>query len=143
MLNDDPYECEFIPCNSDVAEAICPRKCYCERPSIVTKYCMPCYNNGILNTTSCQCACKKNYYGPRCQYTPNPCVEDDLPECANVNCWQASDAKFFKCQRKCLCCGNKKCFNSGTLTTDSLQDPVNNCKCKCTSQLFNEALDCQ
>jgi hypothetical protein len=138
----DLEECDYIPCTSDVAEYFCPKKCYCERPSVVTNMCPPCLNDGVLDTKSCKCTCKNKYMGARCQFSQNPCAEEDSLECSAINCWEASEAKFFRCQKKCLCCGNKECYNYGLLVTDATSASVNNCKCKCATT-FDPETDCK
>lgn len=110
----------------------------------MTNNCAPCFNDGVLDTTNCKCTCKKNFIGSRCQFTANPCAEDDLPECSTINCWNSTEATFFKCQKKCLCCSNKQCYNLGTLVIEagSMPKTVNDCKCKC-ADVYNPATDCK
>ncbi|CAF1064422.1 unnamed protein product [Brachionus calyciflorus] len=120
QLNDDP-KCLTLDCatNGD----ICPKKCYCQQPSALTNYCIPCLNGGVLNKSTCECTCSYGFQGPRCQYQPDPCKAQDDVFCSNVNCYNASDSDFFRCPVKCMCCKNTECKNLGKLKND--------CSCEC------------
>ncbi len=105
----DPKECADLDCSIIFVIDICPNKCTCENKPT----CPPCYNSGKLDLKTCACTCNKDYTGERCQYALDPCSVDDDEFCSSINCWTATSDMFFKCQRKCLCCENKQCFNLG------------------------------
>ena len=98
-----------------------------------------CYNGGV-STSTCGCICPTGYQGSQCQYATNPCTVPDEPYCQNINCHNATLSDFFRCQTKCLCCNNMKCYNSATLSVtfnagsgaqSGLSIPV--CSCSCFS----------
>ncbi len=104
---DSDGNCIDSKCDSQSTCDSCPKKCYCEEPSILNKYCPACLNGGVRNYTDlneCTCTCYKGFQGSRCQYIPTPCELVDEPFCSTVNCYNASEDDFFRCQRKCLCC---------------------------------------
>ncbi len=104
---DPDGNCAASTCDSQTACDSCPKKCYCEEPSVLNKYCPACLNGGVRNYTesnNCSCTCYNGYQGPRCQYIPAPCLLVDQPYCSTVNCYNATDDDFFRCQSKCLCC---------------------------------------
>ncbi len=105
----DPRECVDLDCSINFVVNICPNKCTCQNKPT----CPQCFNSGILDLKTCACTCNKDYTGERCQYALDPCSVDDDEFCASINCWTATSDMFFKCQRKCLCCANKQCFNLG------------------------------
>lgn len=56
----DPPMCETIECDLS-NQSICPKKCLCSMPSPLTNYCEPCYNDGVLDKTTCKCTCPWPY----------------------------------------------------------------------------------
>lgn len=94
-------------CNTQEKANECPEKCFCSEPSVLNKYCPTCLNGGMrdyLVTDRCQCKCFNGYQGSRCQYMHDPCQATDEATCSMTDCYNATVEKFFKCQRKCLCC---------------------------------------
>ena len=59
-------------------------------------------------------------------------MEDDPSYCSGIDCWSGSEEVYFRCQRKCLCCGNKQCNNLGTVGTD-----LDVCDCDCLNPSFD------
>lgn len=101
-------------------------------------------NAGILNKKTCACTCLDNFTGSRCKMSTDPCNEEDKLECHSINCWNTSEFKFFGCQKRCLCCGNKKCDNGKILKEDcTCQDKFADCKDSdgCGEQFTKEACD--
>jgi hypothetical protein len=93
-----------------------------------------------IDPIRCNCSCLPGFQGPRCQYAVSPCDAEDLPYCSSVDCFNATEFDFYSCQRKCLCCANKKCYNLGTLVTGS---DGNSCTCQCFSNQYSSADNCQ
>ena len=60
----DPPNCDSVDCSSSNA-TLCPKKCYCDNPSVLNNYCPSCLNGGVRNYTSntCQCICPFGYLG--------------------------------------------------------------------------------
>lgn len=121
---DDDLSCSTLDCEFHSDK--CPKKCFCQQPSILNNYCMPCLNGGILNKTNCKCSCNYGFQGPRCQYQPDPCQGKDDLFCSNVNCYNATDADFFKCPVKCMCCKDYSCENLGKVSYGAT-----GCNCEC------------
>lgn len=97
---------ESYSCQNQIMAKECPKKCYCDEPSILNKYCPICLNGGLRDFASneCNCKCFNGYQGSRCQYAKHPCEVNDHPTCSNIDCYNATEKDFFRCQRKCLCC---------------------------------------
>lgn len=93
----------------------------------------------LIDPVSCGCKCNPGYQGPRCQYAVDPCGAEDTPFCSNVDCFNATEFDFYSCPRKCLCCGNKKCYNLGQL----VQNGDDLCECKCFSDKYDPADNCK
>ena len=108
IVSDHYEKCsdEGFPCNNQTMAIQCPKRCFCDEPTILNKYCPICLNGGLRDykTNGCGCKCFKGFQGPRCQYAKDPCEMNDEPSCSNVDCYNATDKDFFRCQRKCLCC---------------------------------------
>lgn len=119
----DDLKCKDLDCKTSADQ--CPKKCYCEQPSALTNYCMPCLNGGVLDKNTCDCKCNYGFQGPRCQYPADPCKAHDDVYCSTVDCYNATDVDFFKCPNKCLCCQNLQCQNLGNVASDG------SCKCEC------------
>lgn len=60
----DSIECATLDCDS-ITTPLCPKKCLCQRPSVMTNYCSPCLNNGLLDKSTCKCTCPIGYQGSR------------------------------------------------------------------------------
>ncbi len=138
----DLNDCSEIQCASN--GSLCPRKCYCNNPSVLNNYCPSCFNNGYLNYSSneCQCICPYGFQGARCQFAINPCLVPDKAECSRINCMNASEEMFYGCQRKCLCCANQQCFNLGLLKTETKVNYTSYCSCSCINSNFSPDDDC-
>jgi hypothetical protein len=98
-----------------------------------------CYNGGTLEPKTNTCKCSLGYQGQYCQYSVDPCSVEDNSECSNVDCWNATEIEFYGCQRKCLCCVNKKCYNQGVLETKGAEK----CSCSCITNIYNPSDDCK
>ena len=137
------YDCKNIDCNLNAS--ICPKKCYCDNPSILNNYCQPCLNGGMRNYSNnnkCMCTCPIGYQGDRCQFSINPCLIPDTPDCANINCYNTTEVNFYGCQRKCLCCANEQCYNLGLLTTVITSGYTDYCSCSCINSNFSPQDNC-
>ena len=131
---DDDEICSTIDCSTNSEK--CPKKCFCQQPSALNNFCMPCLNGGILDKTNCKCSCSNGFQGPRCQYQSDPCQAKDDLFCSNVNCFNASDADFFKCPVKCMCCKDFSCQNLGKVVYEG-----SNCKCQCLKLFDRNKID--
>ena len=131
-IQDDPV-CAQLSCDIETVKGLCPNKCLCPNKPV----CQPCFNGGQLNPFTCSCTCSAKYTGSRCQYAIDPCQVADEPElCSGVDCFATqSEEIFIRCQKKCLCCGNKECFNLGQLT--------NTCACECPNNSFDPKTNCK
>lgn len=138
----DSLDCASIDCARNASA--CPNKCYCLMPSILNNYCPSCLNGGVRSygSNSCQCICPYGYLGDRCQFALNPCMVDDKPDCANIDCYNTTEINFYGCQRKCLCCANEKCFNLGLLTTVTTSTFTDYCNCNCINTNFSPNDNC-
>lgn len=59
-LSDPPICDQNVPFELKT-ETLCPVTFLCQLPSVLTNYCQPCYNGGILDTTTCKCKCQYPY----------------------------------------------------------------------------------
>jgi len=139
----DAKDCVALSCTEKEVVPFCPKKCLCA-PSTTTKVtttkitgaCLSCYNGGILDVVTCSCKCIGGFNGDRCQISADPCNNDDPVECASLNCWTGGEDVLYKCQKKCLCCGNLQCKNLGELFKNTDTDK---CECKCfDDQVYDE-----
>jgi len=145
---DDGF-CMMVECGSADANTFCPLKCLCgitattstltttTAMTTTTTTTLPtcvCLNGGTLDEDTCTCACVPTFKGTQCQFPVDPCTFDDDIYCGSIDCTTASMEWIYKCQLKCLCCGNLKCENLGKVVKVS-----NLCGCQCFDDNFYQS----
>jgi len=126
---EDPV-CASLTCSDTMVVSKCPKKCMCKPATTTPKpgTCLPCFNGGSVDLKTCVCKCPSGFGGDRCQFLSNPCNAEDPLECNTLNCFAGDEDVLYKCQKKCLCCGNLQCKNFGELFKNSDTDK---CQCRC------------
>ncbi len=135
---DDP-SCLLLSCDDNDVKRLCPKKCICQLKTT----CQACFNDGILNDSTCKCTCKPGFSGTFCGELDGikACDVNDRPECTELNCQQAD--VYFRCIRKCQCCNAVKPDSCPTGTILLKADGEGNCTCQCQNSKYDPATGCK